>query len=922
MYRPSRRHFLFKTGIGVATLTMGAVSPGRFFSPAHAANPSGRSVGANTAVTNVFRLGGGAQVLQSIAGAAATLTLQMPNNGASAGVVDVSNGDGLSNTDVYISLLQQTLRLSAMGSTVTLPAVDLSGSAWTLGILVRIQDGAPGPKPLRLLTVANAAGPPLWLGYEGPSFANPGCIRLLMPKFVGQSSEVIAARQGANSEYSAFAKTGRWVWIFLRRNAIAGTEQILAVNNGQEISAQVHAGSLSILWAPLVAMPPDNRLATVYGMSGPAMASGTYAAIGGDVIVGPDAAGSGGFDIAKMFFTNNAMDPRQLGIMAAGQYFSSAGVSVDGAKDVYFNLNTNVAAHLQDIVRKTRALAANFAEGNSLAGLTPPAELSWMNCYVGQTGTASICFSYDSERAVVVVAQQPDGPVETIRNIPAPAAISARRELSKDDFGIHYIRWPYDPSVNPAKPGFFYSNNPSRWHTEYDGRIGWVRAFDPNIHGRIFEGIFTSAGLTANIGSRPNSQYGKKTGQKFYTGMLRPDGSYDFSKLQLLLGSARAKGVRVLLNLSLNSMTYVEAKDGQAGMFVEQGLSTGEFLSANSTAYYVRIKNFLGALLDVASVYGDTLGALEVANEAGPDYFAATNIPISYFDSQDYFASNASTYSTGFINNLAVLCRFAKDLVAEKGLAILVCSPPFQGGEASLAAAFLNASAQHPVTVGNRGDGAGKTGKDYIDVLAHHNYGSFSRRGGPGAPPDSKTVDKTLLDKAGYGNPAADAAYPNNTIIGDLTLTGNRVKWAVARVGWTGPVWNTEFNMTGSTDKNTWGPANMTAVGTERCYRQMLLASIAAGYDKCFIYAADHASLGSYAHVGQIPAGEYADAWFKDLQQAAPNSAVIAAVIDEFIGGETCVFGLTGVNAHPFYCVGTGRLKIASPETDGFFVEQ
>ena len=98
-------------------------------------------------VTNHYRLAGGPQVLQSVAGAAATLTLQMPDNGVNAGSVKVHNGDGLSNTAVHVALLPQTLRFLAASSSVTLPAIDLMGPAWTLGVLVKILDEAPGTKP-------------------------------------------------------------------------------------------------------------------------------------------------------------------------------------------------------------------------------------------------------------------------------------------------------------------------------------------------------------------------------------------------------------------------------------------------------------------------------------------------------------------------------------------------------------------------------------------------------------------------------------------------------------------------------------------------------------------------------------------------------------------------------------------------------
>lgn len=425
-----------------------------------------------------------------------------------------------------------------------------------------------------------------------------------------------------------------------------------------------------------------------------------------------------------------------------------------------------------------------------------------------------------------------------------PAEYLARLRLTRDNFGIQYVRWPYDPAV--SSNGSFTSKNPSRWQTELGDSVGWFRAFDPNLFGRYVGGAFVKVGTTAERTPYP---YGRMEGGKWFQGMLRADGSYDFSKLDLVLDSCAAKNLKVLLSIGAQGAYWDGTK------YLEYALPTGEFASLNWDAYQARVLKFLGALFDHA---GKRIAAIELANEPGR------------------LVQLNSAVGPGHTERLAVLCRLAKQQVAARSLPTLVLSPPFQGGETNEVTAFLNASAAG-IAVGGK-DGAGTKGRDWIDVLAHHNYGNFSDRAAGGAT--------AALDAAGINDPAADAAYPTNTAFADMLGKGRSIAAAASAGGWTGKRWNTECNVTGVVGNSRWHPRKMTQGGMKRIYFQTLVSSFASGYEKCFLYAADHPTLGFYDNTGTPPAGEPADWYFKAPDNTARGAAALAQAIAALTAGE------------------------------------
>jgi hypothetical protein len=421
----------------------------------------------------------------------------------------------------------------------------------------------------------------------------------------------------------------------------------------------------------------------------------------------------------------------------------------------------------------------------------------------------------------------------------------ARLNLSRDNFGIHYVRWPYDPAVRPD--GKFASNNPSRWQTEIGDSVGWFRAFDPNIFGRYIGGSFVQVGMT---NENPSSPYGRIEGGKWFQGLLRGDGSYDFSKLDLVLNACEAKNLKVLMSIGAQGAYW----DG--GKYVEHALPTGEFASLNWEAYQTRLLKFLGALFDHA---GKRIAAIELANEPGRLVRLDTAV------------------GPGHTQRLAVMCRLAKQQIAARGLSTLVLSPPFQGGEGKEVTAFLTASAAGIAVSGK--DGAGTKGRDWIDVLAHHNYGNFSDR--------AAGKSAARLDAARINDSAADDAYPANTAFADMLSKGRNIAAAASAGGWSGRRWNTECNVTGVVSRSGWHPRKMTQAGMKRLYFQTLLASFASGYEKCFLYAADHPTLGFYDETGTPPPGEPSDWYFKAPDNTARGAAALAQVIAALKAGKT-----------------------------------
>lgn len=464
----------------------------------------------------------------------------------------------------------------------------------------------------------------------------------------------------------------------------------------------------------------------------------------------------------------------------------------------------------------------------------------------------------------------------TVRWVPDPATRLFTGTLTRDNFGIHYVRWPYDPAVSVG--GGFTSTNPSRYQAELGNAVGWMRAFDPNIFGRYIGGSFTQDGTSSEGTPHP---YGRMTGGTWYQGMLKSDGTYDFSKLGVVLDVAQAKGLKTLVTIGAQGAYW----DGTN--YIEYPLPTGEYASQNWAGYQARIWAFLNAMFDYA---GNRIGAIEMANEPGKLVRLNTVV------------------GAGHTEQLTVMCRLAKLAINARGLSTLVLSPPFQGGETGEITSFCTASASGISVNGN--DGTGTTGKDWIDVGAHHNYGNFSDRAAGGST--------TAMDAAGVNDPVADTAYPNNTTFTDMLAKARAVRAAFNVGGFRGPIWNTEFNVTGSVSNGAWYPRKMTQSGQARIFQQALVASFAGGYDKCFIYALDHPTLGTYDDVGTPPAGEPADWYFKAPDNTARGAAALAQAIAAMTGGEL-VLGTTGASANPFLTVSAAQLKVSSSSSGGVF---
>lgn len=461
---------------------------------------------------------------------------------------------------------------------------------------------------------------------------------------------------------------------------------------------------------------------------------------------------------------------------------------------------------------------------------------------------------------------------------PAPSEYLYRGTLTRDNFGLHYVRYPYDPAVDGA--GNFVSSNPSRWQSEIGDSVGWLRTFDPNLFGRYVGGSFVQVGMTTEGSPVP---YGRIEGGTWYKGMLKSDGTYDFSKLDLVIETCKTRNLKLLMSIGAQGAYY----DFTNNRHIEYPLPTGEYATTNWVAYQQRFAAFISALLDHG---GNYIGAIEVANEPGK------------------LVRLDTTVGPGHTEQLVVMTRIVKQLVTLKGLTTKVLSTPFQGGEVGEISKFLLASAAGIAIDGV--DGSGTKGKDWIDVLAHHNYGNYSDRGGGGST--------TAMDNAGWDDPAADAAYPINTLNTDMLSKARAVATAAIAAGFIGERWNTEFNCTGSvaSSATTWSPRKLTSSGFNRIFSQCVVSNFIGGYSKCFFYAADHPALGFYDNVGTPPAGEAADAYNKAPDNTARGATQLKAVIDSLTGGEL-VAGLTSSN--PFTSVGAAALKISNTASGGVF---
>lgn len=463
----------------------------------------------------------------------------------------------------------------------------------------------------------------------------------------------------------------------------------------------------------------------------------------------------------------------------------------------------------------------------------------------------------------------------TVRWVPDPAKRLFTGVLTPDNFGIHLVRWPFDPALLAG--GALASANPSRFPTELANSVAWFRAFDPNLFGRYQGGAFVQDTMSAEGTPYP---VGRMVGGAWYQGMLRSDGTYDFSKLDQLLTACEARNLKVLLSIGAQGAYWDGTK------YLEYPLPTGEFASTDWAAYQARLLDFLWALL---SRYGRRIAALELANE--PGRLVRLNTVVG----------------AGHTEQLTVAVRFAKQIVRALGLQTLVLSPPFQGGEYGEVTSFLTTSAQGLAVFGD--DGTGTKGRDWIDVVAHHGYGNFSDRAGGGSA--------AALDASGVNTPEAGGAYPGNTSFVDMIAKANGVAAACAIGGWYGPRWNTECNVTGVVGTGGWFPRKAPEADMQRMLMQMFVASFAGGYEKCFPYAADHPTLGFYDdNVGTIPAGEPADWWFKAPDNTARGARAMANAIAALTGGQL-VLGTTGAN--PFMTVNAARVMVSTSSSGGVF---
>lgn len=458
----------------------------------------------------------------------------------------------------------------------------------------------------------------------------------------------------------------------------------------------------------------------------------------------------------------------------------------------------------------------------------------------------------------------------------SPLFLQRQLPLSKNNFGIHMVRWPYDPALNAG--GARTSVNASRWPKEYDGSVGYFRAFDPNMCGRLQNSSFVQVGMTQEGSPVP---YGRLEGGTWYDGILRSDGSIYLDDLEFLIKSCEAKGVKVILTI-MGALPYYDFTNNR---YTETPLPTGEFWSLDPDGYSKRQAQVAWAVL---SRFGNRIAGIEVANEPGRDVRLDIVVP-------------GSTQ----VRKHAVTARIWYDTKKKLGLTTEILSPPFQGGEVTEVATFLNASCAGITVLGSSGEG--RTGKDVIDAVCHHLYGNFSNR----------AVDTTIVDGAAYNSPEADQAYPGIITFTDIYAKGVNVVLAARGAGWKGKFYDTEFNLTGAVGTNLWTPQKMTTAGWQRCAYLLYCASVLSGFSLHILYAHDHPALGTFDNTGTVPAGEPATWYFKAPDNTATRAAAVASVIQAVIG---TFAGGTLTNGDPFISLNGDVILTANNGTNGVFV--
>lgn len=322
--------------------------------------------------------------IQVKAGGPSYAELIIPSTGQ--GSASVRSLDG---STVSISAVAKLggIRLANSGSSIVLPSITLPSTAdagWTVGMLVRIEDDnlQAGTTSKQFLKVGSA---PAYfsLGYEGPNASNPRCIKVLMPN--AGATGVASGRTGAPIATSAFAAAniGQWVWLFIRKAGVAGSETALSASTGQSTSVTIADETISIAWAPLAL---DEPVAMTVSVASPIIASGNYSSATGALTVGSDSSVTGTCDISKVFVLQQFVSAANLNKLTTGKRPQDIGLTVTNATDVYYDLDSLTAAQLLDLLGGTAATSVTMAGSDAL---TPAASRPTTRKYIGDATFAN-----------------------------------------------------------------------------------------------------------------------------------------------------------------------------------------------------------------------------------------------------------------------------------------------------------------------------------------------------------------------------------------------------------------------------------------------------------------------------------------------------------------------------------------------------
>lgn len=324
--------------------------------------------------------------IQVKAGGPSYAELVIPGTGQ--GSASVRSVDG-STASISAVAKSGSIRMTNSGSSVVLPSVTLPSAAdtgWTLGVLVRIEDDnlQAGTTGKQFLKIGSGAAY-FSLGYEGPNASNPRCIKVLMPN--AAANGVVSGRTGAPVASSAFAAAniGQWVWLFIRKAGVAGSETALSPSTGLPITVTITDETISTAWVPLQL---DEPASTVVSVASPVIAAGLYSAATGALTIGSDSSVTGTCDISKVFVLQQFVSAANLAKLATGKRPQDIGLTPVNGTDVYYDLDSLTASQLLDLLGGTAATSVTMAGADAL---TPPASRPTTRKYLGDaTATTSL----------------------------------------------------------------------------------------------------------------------------------------------------------------------------------------------------------------------------------------------------------------------------------------------------------------------------------------------------------------------------------------------------------------------------------------------------------------------------------------------------------------------------------------------------